>query len=146
MALSVKCKAINKNKIQFILIGVEVLREVKVTWFGHSMFLLEDYKIKVLIDPFDESVGYPLPEIKADLVLVSHNHRGHNNIYLVKNAGSIVKGKITTVVRTTKVEGISSFHDDVKGIKRGRNTIYKLNMSDITFGHLGDFGESKLSN
>ena len=32
--------------------------EIKVTYYGHSMFLVQDEQNKLVTDPFDESVGY----------------------------------------------------------------------------------------
>ena len=38
------------------------------------------------------------------------------------------------------IRGINSFHDEVKGAKRGRNNIYIFTLDGITFCHLGDLG------
>ncbi len=119
--------------------------EVNITWFGHSMFLFENPQLRLLVDPFDESVGYPLPEVDADVVLVSHDHHDHNNVSLLKNVDRIVKNDLTAFLGTSKIEGCSSFHDECGGAERGDNTIYKWNMSGITFVHMGDYGEPGLT-
>lgn len=43
------------------------------------------------------------------------------------------------------VVGIQSFHDDVQGKERGLNTIYAIKFEDIRLCHLGDLGQSKLT-
>lgn len=54
---------------------------VTVRWWGHSCFSLRDSANRVLlIDPFDDTVGYPIPKIKPDAVLVSHEHFDHNAV------------------------------------------------------------------
>jgi len=43
-------------------------------------------------------------------------------------------------VKGIRIIGISSFHDEVKGEKRGSNTIYHINMDKLSIVHLGDLG------
>jgi len=38
------------------------------------------------------------------------------------------------------IVGIATFHDDVKGSRRGKNTVYVIEMDDISICHLGDLG------
>ena len=40
----------------------------------------------------------------------------------------------------TFITGVASFHDNKKGGVRGKNTIYIIEMDDITLCHLGDLG------
>ncbi|MGQ0644825.1 MAG: MBL fold metallo-hydrolase [Elusimicrobiota bacterium] len=50
-----------------------------ITWHGHSCFTFEDSAGRVvLIDPFDETVGYRLPPSEADAVLITHSHFDHD--------------------------------------------------------------------
>lgn len=53
---------------------------MKITWIGHSCFIIEEEGYKVLFDPYtDHHVpGYAPIKETADLVLCSHNHRDHN--------------------------------------------------------------------
>ena len=55
-----------------------------VTWHGHSCFEVKD-RIVVVIDPHDgKSIGIKPPVVKADIVLVSHDHFDHNCTRIVK--------------------------------------------------------------
>jgi len=52
---------------------------VRVLWHGHSCFELRGKAVTVVTDPF-KGIGMPEPEAAADVVLVSHGHRDHNNV------------------------------------------------------------------
>lgn len=121
------------------------MSEIKITWFGHAMFLFENPNVKLVTDPFDEQVGYPVPELEADVVLVSHEHFDHNNVSLIKGAHHIIKDTFPVEINSIKIEGCPSFHDDAQGKKRGKNIIFKWNMSGVTIAHMGDYGESSIS-
>jgi L-ascorbate metabolism protein UlaG (beta-lactamase superfamily) len=47
---------------------------VKITYYGHAAFLIED-KLKILIDPFVSEDLFS--KIKADVILVTHDHGDH---------------------------------------------------------------------
>ncbi len=52
---------------------------MKITWLGHSSFILEDSNnIKVLTDPFDDSTGYKVFSGNVDAVTISHHHFDHD--------------------------------------------------------------------
>ena len=43
------------------------------------------------------------------------------------------------------ITGIPSFHDDTQGSERGLNTIFHIILDGLNIVHLGDLGQSKLS-
>ncbi len=54
---------------------------VNVRWWGHSCFSFRDSADRVLlIDPFDDTVGYPAPKVKPDAVLITHDHFDHDAV------------------------------------------------------------------
>ncbi len=120
---------------------------VNVTYYGHSMFFVEDPRINLVIDPFNENVGYPLPEVEAKLVLVSHDHFDHNNVVMIKGFRHILKEvePFPFVMGSVRIESCRSYHDDCRGKNWGENIIYKWKMSGLTFVHMGDYGEAGLS-
>jgi L-ascorbate metabolism protein UlaG (beta-lactamase superfamily) len=123
--------------------GVErdLEQAVRLTWFGHAMFMLEDGRNHRLItDPFDEHVGYSLPDITADIVLVSHDHADHNNVALVKGNPVVVRDPSPREIDGIKIVGFPAFHDKKSGAERGPNTVYRWEMQGLTFVHLGDLG------
>lgn len=114
---------------------------MEVRWFGHSFFLVTTGKGKrIAFDPFDSSVGYPLPEVEADFVLVSHEHFDHNNVALVRGYQEVIRRPGEYVRDGVKIQVFSAFHDDEEGKKRGRNNVFRVEADEITFMHVGDLG------
>jgi L-ascorbate metabolism protein UlaG (beta-lactamase superfamily) len=113
-----------------------------ITWLGHSCFLLKsDRGLTVLLDPFfEDSVGYPLPEIKADVVLISHDHTDHNNASAGGESSEVITGPGGHSKLGLSIKGIESYHDREKGRLRGKNTIFCFQMDGINICHLGDLG------
>ena len=114
---------------------------MRIKWFGHSCFLLEaEDGTKVITDPFDESVGYGIPEEKPDVVTVSHSHFDHNAVDLLQGNPEVVKGVGEEEIKGIVFKGIKSFHDKRRGAQRGPNTIFVFAVDGIRFCHLGDLG------
>ncbi|MBN2565433.1 MAG: MBL fold metallo-hydrolase [Candidatus Eisenbacteria bacterium] len=119
---------------------------MKITWLGHSSFLLESEKgTRVVTDPFeagsyDGAVGYAPICTTADVVTVSHEHADHNAVGCVEGEPTVVRNPEAVTVKDVKIRGLSTFHDESKGQDRGRNTIYVMDLDGIRVGHLGDLG------
>jgi len=118
-----------------------------INWYGQSCFKISNQggHLALIIDPFDKSIGLIPPRGAADIVLVSHDHRDHNNIKAIAGAPFIVNGPGEYEVKGVSINGIASYHDKKEGEERGSNTIYLIEMDKIKVCHLGDFGQEKLS-
>ncbi len=113
---------------------------MKIVWHGHSCFEIRD-GITVVTDPHDgKSIGIKPPVVKADVVLVSHDHFDHNCIRIVKGDPQIVTDCEEKVIGDLKIRGVPTFHDKEEGSKRGKNTIFCFEMDGIKFCHCGDLG------
>jgi L-ascorbate metabolism protein UlaG (beta-lactamase superfamily) len=117
------------------------IRLVDVIWLGHACFLLRSDTKSLIFDPF-KGTGLPEPKLKADIVLCSHSHSDHNNVAAVKHEKSAVLEKFTGTkqIDGVSVKGIATFHDDAEGGKRGRNSVYVVELEGVRFCHLGDLG------
>lgn len=106
---------------------------MKLTWYGHSCFMLESRAGKVVFDPYadDFPPGLRLPQLAADLVLCSHGHGDHN-----------AEEKVTLSGEQTDytVESLCCWHDDEGGKKRGENLIRIVSGGGARVCHLGDVG------
>ena len=111
---------------------------MKLTWFGHSCFLLESAQARILMDPYDpETLTTPL-SVAADAVTVSHPHHDHDFLDAVSGDYALLEKSCT--FRDVTVTAIESFHDDCGGAERGKNTIYRFETEGIVLAHLGDLG------
>lgn len=122
-----------------------------IYWGGQAMFRLKGKTISVVLDPFDpDFVGVKFPrDWQADIVLSSHEHQDHNSTANIKTpTGSIpivFKDPGEYEVGGVVVTGISSFHDNTNGSERGLNTIFHLMFDNLNIVHLGDLGQSRLT-
>ena len=121
---------------------------MQITYLGHATFLLNADGTRVLIDPYDEKVGYPVPSVDADAVLVTHEHRDHTNVAMAKGTPPVVRGlsadgwnKIAKQpVGKATLTSVATYHDDTKGSQRGRNSVFILEAEGVHIVHLGDLG------
>jgi len=115
---------------------------LQIRWHGHSCWEITN-DITLVTDPHDgRSIGIPAPSVQGDIILVSHNHYDHNSgVKSVEKEDSkiILDGRKRTIDNVT-IKGIESFHDEAGGAKRGNNLMFKFEMDDIKFCHLGDLG------
>lgn len=112
-----------------------------IEWKGHSCFLLTAQNgVRLLTDPFNERVGYPLPKVEVDGVTVSHEHYDHNSAELLPGKPVVVKGPGQHLVSGIEIRGIASFHDEEQGNARGLNTVFMMTIDGIRICHLGDLG------
>jgi L-ascorbate metabolism protein UlaG (beta-lactamase superfamily) len=113
---------------------------MKITWVGHACFLIEGQGGRVLTDPYDKKVPYRPPDFEVDVVLVSHEHSDHNAVERVRGDPVVLRGAGGHSAHGMDFRGISSFHDEAGGKKRGTNTIFLFQMEGVRLAHLGDLG------
>ncbi|MCX6724278.1 MAG: MBL fold metallo-hydrolase [Candidatus Staskawiczbacteria bacterium] len=122
----------------------------KIYWAGQSCFQIsvsnsKDHSADIVVDPYDEATGPKLPNLSADILLVTHQHHDHNNVNDVKGSPFLIQGPGEYEVKGVFVQGIPSFHDDKEGKERGQNTIYVFEAEEMRFCHMGDFGQKQLT-
>lgn len=109
---------------------------------AHSEFLLETASgFRILTDPFDAHVGYPMHTVPCDAVLVSHGHGDHNFVEKAQGAQVIADraGRVT-LSPDVAVTGIACYHDAQQGAQRGGNLIFILEAEGLRIAHFGDLG------
>ena len=106
---------------------------MKITYLGHSCFLIEGEQMSVVTDPFKD-IGYDVERVKADYCTISHSHFDHNNFEGV-NAKTIITKSHPEFL------AIDTYHDERLGALRGKNIVFKFSIDGVTFCHLGDLGE-----
>ncbi|MCF7919971.1 MAG: MBL fold metallo-hydrolase [Candidatus Cloacimonetes bacterium] len=113
---------------------------VKVKWFGHSFWEISTEDMCLVTDPFSD-IGYSMPEdLKADVVLSSHDHFDHNNISLIQGNYELLRSEGSYNLKGVAFELIPVWHDENQGKNRGKNLLLKFALEGKTFLHCGDLG------
>ena len=125
------------------------IKNMKISWFGQACFQItaqpaKDTQANIVIDPFGE-IGLKMPSLEADVLLMSHGHEDHSNIKAVKGDPFTIEDAGEYEIKGVFIKGIRSFHDDKEGKERGTNTIYTIDTEGIRLCHLGDLGQSQLT-
>ena len=105
---------------------------MKLTYLGHSCFVLESYGFQALLDPYRDIPGLPDIAMTADAVYCSHGHSDH----AYADEVTLTTGKVNPFT----VREIDTFHDSQGGALRGRNTVRAFTSEGLTVAHLGDLG------
>lgn len=114
---------------------------MKLTWLGHSSFLLETAAgTRIVTDPYQQDI-LPHAAPAADLVTVSHEHFDHNAADTLPRYGEILRGAKEWDTPDVRITGYASWHDEVQGKKRGPNTVFVFEADGLRVAHLGDLGE-----
>jgi L-ascorbate metabolism protein UlaG (beta-lactamase superfamily) len=135
--------------------------QVRVTWHAQSYFEIASSKgTTVVIDPHAILEYGKIPGVRGDVILVTHLHSDHTQVKEVENAekaagkfpkAKVIMGlkkeglgetwvKVDEKVKDVRIRSVPSYHDNVNGMKNGKNTIFVLEMDGITVVHLGDLG------
>lgn len=140
------------------LTGDKQWRPITVRWFGQSFFIVESSKgTPVAFDPhlipeFGRHLG-----LKADLILLSHNHNDHNRVEALENHADkkvkIIPGLKGTGLRAgwnlidetvgdVHVRTVGVYHDPAQGMQSGKNAVFVVEMDGWRIAHLGDLGHT----
>jgi len=107
---------------------------------GHSCFRIKGSQAVIITDPFPPDLGYSLGKPAANIVTVSHQHLSHSFVQGVGGEPRIVQGPGEYEISGVLIIGVATFHDDEGGQKRGKNTVYLMEVDGISVCHLGDLG------
>lgn len=111
---------------------------LEITWYGLSCFrLMERGLASVVTDPYDASVGLTPPKLRADVITVSHDAPGHNNVGAVKGERRVIQGPGEFEIGGVFITGIATVPPG-KGNGKRPNTLYLFDFDGLTVAHLGD--------
>lgn len=113
---------------------------MEISWLGHSSFRIKGKEVTVVTDPCHPSYGYPVTKLQSDIVTISHSHPGHCYVDCVVGNPKQIDGPGEYEVKGIFITGMATFHDAERGKKRGKNTVYILEIDSMTLCHLGDLG------
>ena len=127
---------------------------VLISWHGQSFFTLKTSKgTTVAMDPHAIPEYGRLLGMKADIITLSHNHNDHTQIGVIENFkdARIIPGlkgggfkaewnPFDETVKDVHIRTVSAYHDDMEGMKHGKNTIFVFEVDGWRIAHLGDLG------
>jgi L-ascorbate metabolism protein UlaG (beta-lactamase superfamily) len=119
---------------------------VKLTYYGHSSFLLQASDgTRVIVDPYragsyDGAFRYGAITDSADAVVATHTHDDHGAVDAIPGHPQIFVQPASATVGGWKIAGVHVAHDDEGGRSRGKNTILVFDDGDVRVAHLGDLG------
>ncbi|MFH0768425.1 MAG: MBL fold metallo-hydrolase, partial [Chloroflexota bacterium] len=111
-----------------------------INWLGHSCFVIKGTSATIITDPYPPDLGYSLGNPTARIVTVSHQHPGHSYVQGVAGEPKLVTGPGEYEINGVLIAGVSTFHDAEGGKKRGKNTVYIIEVDGVVVCHLGDLG------
>ncbi len=129
-------------------------KPIQITWHGQSFFEIRSSKgTNIVIDPHMIPAYGRLLGVKADIVLVSHNHNDHTQIQVVENikTAKIIPGlkgagqraawnRVDEQIKDVHIRSIGVYHDTDEGMRYGRNTVFIVDVDGWRVVHLGDLG------
>lgn len=113
---------------------------MEITWLGHSCFKLRGAQATLITDPYSPDLGYSLGTPEARIVTISHQHPGHSYFQGISGGPKLVSGPGEYEISGVLVIGLATFHDAEAGKKRGKNTVYIVEIDEVVVCHLGDLG------
>ncbi|HTU22834.1 MAG TPA: MBL fold metallo-hydrolase [Gemmataceae bacterium] len=131
-------------------------KKVLIRWYGQSFFEIVSTKgTHIVLDPHAIE-AYGRPQVKADLVLMSHFHVDHTrtdnitNIKQAKQINALKKAEfgrdswniIDQQLKDVRIQTVGTFHDDMAGTQRGKNGVFVLDVDGLRIVHLGDLGHT----
>ncbi|OGK14030.1 hypothetical protein A3H80_00995 [Candidatus Roizmanbacteria bacterium RIFCSPLOWO2_02_FULL_37_19] len=112
-----------------------------IKYLGHSSFFIRGQKGKVVTDPYDPAMmARKFPKVEADIVTISHEHQDHNAARLIEGNPLVVNLPGEYEKNGVRIYGFDTYHDKNQGSERGINTLYKIEIDDISILHCGDLG------
>ncbi len=116
---------------------------MKIRWYGQANILIESVQgINIQCDPYDDTLGYRIPDFKPDIVTVSHNHFDHNAVEFIGGTPETVREQGDFDIKGVDIKGVGVYHDKVRGKKRGKNIVFKIHIDNMDFIHMGDIGHT----
>jgi L-ascorbate metabolism protein UlaG (beta-lactamase superfamily) len=133
--------------------GAADSKTISIRWHGQSFFELQSSKgTRIVFDPHAiEAYGRKM--LRADLVLISHEHNDHNQLGVIENRdkAKVIRGlkgvgkkqewvAVDEKFKDVHIRSVGTYHDTRKGLERGKNTVFIVEVDGLRIVHLGDLG------
>lgn len=108
---------------------------VEIRYHGHNMVAIQDRLHRVLIDPYQPHLGFPVPSVTADLVLISERNLANDNLKAVQGPPRVFGEPGMFVVGDLTVVGVPT---SLSTSKSARNTAFRFKLGGVDVVHLGE--------
>src|SRR5262245_17847841 len=137
-------------------------KQLSIRWHGQSFFEIHTSAgTRIVTDPHAIEAFGERNNIKADLITVSHLHNDHTQVEVIENFDpkkidkmvrlGLTPGKdndrkrdewnnIDEKFKDVQIRTVGTYHDDVRGMMRGKNSIFMFEVDGYRIVHLGDLG------
>ncbi|MGK7917611.1 MAG: MBL fold metallo-hydrolase [Prochloraceae cyanobacterium] len=114
---------------------------VLVQWLGHTSFLFRGSGLRILVNPFQTigcTAGYRLPQVRADLVLISSQILDEGGLVdQVPGNPKVLFEPGVYEFKGVKIQGIGIPHDREGGRRFGTNVAWLWTQGGVQILHLG---------
>ena len=115
---------------------------ITIEWLGHCAFrLIQSDGLSILIDPFDQTIGYKVPDYSCDILVVTHSHYDTAAVHMVPDGYELVDRKGTTLVNGIAFNAFPLNHADHHGRNYGTVLVFHFELEGIKIGYLSHIGE-----
>lgn len=113
---------------------------MEITWYGHACFQIKTDTTTIVTDPFDASLGLPIPQLSANIVTVSHNNARHNAVQLIEGEPKLLNRPGEYEIQQAFIIGAAIYPPLSKTNRNGdaRNIVFTYEADGITICHMGD--------
>lgn len=111
---------------------------MEITWHGLSCFRLKERNMAAVVtDPYNGDIGLPSLKLRADVVTISHDAPGHNNVSAVSDFEYALTGPGEYEIGGVFITGIPT----VQEAHTRQNVLFMFDYDGITIAHLGDMSK-----
>lgn len=114
---------------------------LKIEWLGHTAFLFSSNNRRLLVNPFKPvgcTKGYPAPDVKADLVMISSQLFDEGGgVSNLPNDPRVLYEPGLYEFQGMEIQGISMPHDREGGRRFGNNIAWLWQQAGLKILHLG---------
>ena len=114
----------------------------QIEWLGHCAFrIVSSTGLRILIDPFDESIGLRIPPYECDILLISHNHHDSSASRLVRPGFKEISEVVDYAISEARIKAFKTYHDDRLGRETGTVLVFTIELDGLKFGYLSHIGD-----
>lgn len=114
-----------------------------IRWLGESCFLIQvSNGRRVLLDPLNLTIN-KISSLNPSIITLSHNYLNidKSSMPILKNCNTVNTFGVYKFYDIL-VTGYQVYHDNLYGVKRGKNIIYSTEIEGIKLCHLGHIGHN----